>query len=43
MKSKLVVQGLYPMNECSEEFASFMRQEHDKWGRVIREANIKAD
>ena len=43
VKAKLVVQGLYPMNECGAEFATFMRKEHENWGRVIRETNIKAE
>jgi tripartite-type tricarboxylate transporter receptor subunit TctC len=42
VKAKLVMQGLYPMNECGTEFAMFMRSEFEKWGRVIGEANIKA-
>jgi tripartite-type tricarboxylate transporter receptor subunit TctC len=43
VKAKLVVQGLYPMNECGVGYAAFMRAEYEKWGRVIREANIKAE
>jgi len=43
VKAKLVVQGLYPMNECGAEFAAFMRKEYENWGRKIREANIKAE
>src|SRR5262245_39743746 len=43
VKAKLVVQGLYPMHGCGAEFAAFMRKEYEKWGRVIREANIKAE
>lgn len=43
VKEKLVVQGFYPMNECGAEFAALMRREHEKWGRVIREANIKLE
>jgi tripartite-type tricarboxylate transporter receptor subunit TctC len=31
------------MNECGAEFAAFMRKEYDNWGRVIQEANIKAE
>jgi tripartite-type tricarboxylate transporter receptor subunit TctC len=43
VKAKLVVQGLYPMSGCGAEFAAFMRKEYENWGRVIREANIKAE
>jgi tripartite-type tricarboxylate transporter receptor subunit TctC len=43
VKARLVVQGLYPMAGCGAEYASFMRTEYDKWGQIIREANIKAE
>jgi tripartite-type tricarboxylate transporter receptor subunit TctC len=43
LKSKLEVQGLYPVGMCGADFASFLRQQYDDYGRVIREANIKAE
>ena len=36
-------QGGEPMPETPEEFAAFIRSEYDRWGKVVREAGIKAD
>ena len=41
-KAKLAAQGLYPAGICGADFAAFLRAQHDLYGRVIREANIKA-
>jgi tripartite-type tricarboxylate transporter receptor subunit TctC len=35
--------GTQPVSNTPEEFASFIKAETDKWGKVIRSANIKAD
>ena len=35
--------GAYAAADTPEEFAAFVRAEKDKWGRVIREAGIKAE
>ena len=43
VNAKLVVQGLFPLKECGAEFAAFLRKEYEDYGRVIREANIKAN
>ena len=43
VKAKLVVQGLYPVARCGAEFGALLRKEVDDYGRVIREANIKAE
>jgi tripartite-type tricarboxylate transporter receptor subunit TctC len=43
VKAKLVVQGLYPVGICGVEFGAFLRKQYDDYGRVIREANIKAE
>jgi tripartite-type tricarboxylate transporter receptor subunit TctC len=43
VRAKLVLQGLYPMKECGADYAAFMRKESETYGRMIREANIKAD
>lgn len=43
VRSKLVAQGLFPVGTCGAEFASFIRGQYDEYGRVIREANIKAE
>jgi tripartite-type tricarboxylate transporter receptor subunit TctC len=34
--------GAYAAADTPEEFAAFVRAEKEKWGRVIREAGIKA-
>jgi tripartite-type tricarboxylate transporter receptor subunit TctC len=43
VKAKLVVQGLYPAGACGADFAADLRRQYDDYGRVIREANIKAE
>jgi tripartite-type tricarboxylate transporter receptor subunit TctC len=43
IKAKLVDQGLYPVGTCGAEFAADLRSQHANYGRVIREANIKAE
>lgn len=35
--------GTQPMTNSPEEFRSFIQSESDKWSKVIRAANIKAD
>jgi tripartite-type tricarboxylate transporter receptor subunit TctC len=42
MKTKLVALGFYPVGMCGADFAAYMRRQYDEYGRVIREANIKA-
>jgi tripartite-type tricarboxylate transporter receptor subunit TctC len=41
--AKLVVQGFVPEKACGAEFGTLMRKEYEDYGRVIREANIKAE
>jgi tripartite-type tricarboxylate transporter receptor subunit TctC len=43
IKAKLVDQGLYPVGACGAEFAAELRRQHADYGRIIREANIKAE
>jgi tripartite-type tricarboxylate transporter receptor subunit TctC len=42
-KRKLVAQGLFPVGTCGADFGALIRKQYDNYGRVIREANIKAD
>jgi tripartite-type tricarboxylate transporter receptor subunit TctC len=42
VKAKLIAQGLLPVGTCGAEFGVFLRKQYDEYGRVIREANIKA-
>jgi tripartite-type tricarboxylate transporter receptor subunit TctC len=43
IKAKLAIQGLYPAVKCSADFGALLRKQYDDYGRVIREANIKAE
>jgi tripartite-type tricarboxylate transporter receptor subunit TctC len=43
IKAKLDDQGLYPVGSCGADFAADLRRQSDNYGRVIREANIKAE
>ena len=43
VKAKLAVQGLYPVGICGTDFGALIRKQYDEYGRVIREANIKAE
>ncbi len=43
VKAKLVALGFYPVGVCGAEFADYLRQQYDEYGRTIRDANIKAE
>jgi tripartite-type tricarboxylate transporter receptor subunit TctC len=43
VKTKLANQGLYPVGLCGTDFRALLRKQYDEFGRVIREANIKAE
>jgi len=43
VKAKLVVQGLYPVGTCGSAFGELVRKQYEDYGRIIREANIKAE
>ena len=43
IKAKIVAQGLYPVWMCGADFAALLSKQYDEFGRVIREANIKAE
>jgi tripartite-type tricarboxylate transporter receptor subunit TctC len=42
VKAKLIAQGLRPAGVCGAGFGDLVRKQYDDYGRVIREANIKA-
>ena len=42
VKAAFVAQGMEPAGDTPEQFAGFMKEEFAKWGKVIREAGIKA-
>jgi tripartite-type tricarboxylate transporter receptor subunit TctC len=43
VRPKLVAQGLYPVDMRGADFAALLRKQYDDFGRVIHEANIKAE
>ena len=43
IKRKLVAQVLYPVGMCGADFGALLRKQYDDFGRIIREANIKAE
>jgi len=43
VKPKLVNLGLYPVGLCNADFGAHIRKQFDEYGRIIREANIKAE
>ena len=43
VKAKLVAQGLIPVGTCGAGFAALLRKQYSEFGRIIREANIKAE
>jgi tripartite-type tricarboxylate transporter receptor subunit TctC len=42
-RAKLAPLGLFPVRLCGTEFATLLRKQYDNFGRVIRDANIKAE
>jgi tripartite-type tricarboxylate transporter receptor subunit TctC len=43
IQAKLATQGLYPVAACGLDYAALLRKQYDDYGRLIREANIKAE
>jgi tripartite-type tricarboxylate transporter receptor subunit TctC len=43
IKAKLAAQGLRPVGLCGDDFRAQVRRQYDEFGRVIREAGIKAE
>jgi tripartite-type tricarboxylate transporter receptor subunit TctC len=43
IKATLALQGLYPSGTCGAEFAAFLRNRFDEYGRALREANIREE
>jgi tripartite-type tricarboxylate transporter receptor subunit TctC len=42
-REQLARQGLVPNTGTPEQFAKLVKDDYEKWGRIIREAHIKAD
>ena len=43
IQAKLVALGFYPAIVCGADFVGYMRNQNDEYGRIIRDANIKAE
>ncbi len=43
VRASFASQGVDPAGNTPEQFAAFVRDEHAKWGRVIRDSGIKAE
>ena len=43
VRAKLAVQRLDPAPMCGADFSALLRKQYDEYGRIIREANIKAE
>ena len=43
MKARIADLGSSPMPMTSAEFGTFIADETEKWGKVIRDAQIKAE
>ena len=43
VRERTLNSGAEPSSSSAEEFGRFVRAEHAKWGKLIREAGIKAD
>jgi tripartite-type tricarboxylate transporter receptor subunit TctC len=41
VKDKLIAQGLFPVGTCTADFAAFLGQRQEEYGRIIRESNMK--
>ena len=42
-KEKFESQGIIPVGNTPEEAATFFKDEVTKWGKVIRDANVKVE
>ena len=43
MQPKLSLAGFSPVGKCGADFGTVLREQYDRYGRVIREAKIRAD
>jgi tripartite-type tricarboxylate transporter receptor subunit TctC len=42
-RERMAALGAQPVADAPEDFARFVRAEHERWGRLVRDARIKAD
>ena len=43
LQKQLVAQGMEAVNMSPEQFSSVLREDYDKWGKLIKDANIKLE
>ncbi len=43
VKERIFAQGNFVIGDTPEQFAAFIRAESEKWGRVVKQGNIKLD
>jgi tripartite-type tricarboxylate transporter receptor subunit TctC len=43
LRGKLKEIGVTPSPSTAEEFAAYLREEYARWGRLVREKNIKGE
>ena len=43
ISSRLIQDGLDPVGSTPEQFKEFLVADKQKWGKVIKDANIKAE
>jgi len=43
LQKQFAAEGVDPMRMSAAEFGTFMQQELEKWGRVVKEGGIKAE
>ena len=43
VKAKLALQGLYPVGQCGDAFALYVKKRFGEYGEMIRESNIKTE
>jgi tripartite-type tricarboxylate transporter receptor subunit TctC len=43
VKDKLALQGLYPVGQCGDAFAAYVKKRFGEYGAMIKESNIKTE
>jgi tripartite-type tricarboxylate transporter receptor subunit TctC len=43
MRDRLAVEGADPVSNTPEQFGAFLRAEIERWAKVVKAANIRAD
>jgi tripartite-type tricarboxylate transporter receptor subunit TctC len=43
VKTELAAQGIFPVGRCGAEFGTLLRRQYEDYGRIIRQANMRAD